>query len=362
MAHPIERLPHSDGDFLSEHFAEYETPKYKKRHTDRDHLGVTFYQEEYSLRWVGPDGEERTNDYIVTSSELPKKRRRAASDIASVETSAWLTKFGGVNKRRQLALGQDFRIPSTFIGVQQNVDQFGRIEDNAHNHLFIASHIAERFGRDKANVILNGISRGAMHNLATHAVADEHGINVIYSDNIVPCFPHGLNPYTDLKDFLKFLPNEAKSLTTLKLPLRILQHYPKTLDSSLHGMYQQLKEAPTLLNGRMGSLIDSRLDSDAFGHITAFGGDIMSQGNRWLNRFDESYPHMTVMLSPEGAHLSCISNDCYTNWHNRMKTITDILHEDRACIGMGSTALYQLAVAVNPVFDKANQGDYALAH
>jgi len=360
MAQPIDFHPTPpSGDFLSENFDSYEVKSYKMRETDRSHLGVTFYQEEYAVEWEDTEGKERSNRYIVTSSDIPSSRRREASDVTSLETSAWLTRFGGINKRRQLAMAQDFRVPSTFIGVQQEASKFGHIEDNARNHLFIVSHIADRFGRDKANLILNGISRGAMHGLATHAIAGQHGINVVYSDNIVPCFPNGLNPYTDLVDFLKFFPNEINSVRALKLPLRILRHYPHTLDGSLHGLFQQLKEAPTLLAGRMGELVDEHMDRDAFGYVAAYGGDIMSQGNRWLERFDETYPNMTVSLNPEGAHMSCISTDCYDAWYERMQTIAETLHEDRTRVGIGATALHAIVTAANPIFDKRNQYDLA---
>lgn len=356
MAQPIDMYPTPpSGDFLSENFDSYEVKNYKKRSTDRSHLGVTFYQEEYTVEWETKEGVERSNRYIVNSSDIPLSRQRDASDIASIETSAWLTRFGGINKRRQLALARDFRTPSTFIGVQRDSDKFGNIENNAHNHLFIAAHIAERFGRDKGNIILNGISRGAMHGLTTHAIAKQHNTNVVYSDNIVPCFPNGLNPYTDLVDFFKFFPNEVNSIRALKLPLRILRHYPQTLDSSIYGLFQQLKEAPTLLSGQMGGLVDEHMDHDAFGYVAAFGGDVMSQGHRWLERFDETYPNMTVSLSPEGAHMSCISNDSYDAWYERMRTITETLHEDRTRASIGATALHTLATAANPIFDKRNQ-------
>lgn len=348
MAHPIETFhPQSSGDFLSQNFELYSVDRIKSVDTDASHFGVTFHQDEYTISWETEEGKEESNKYLVTSSTIPKHRQKDASDIASVETSAWLTHFGGLNKRRQIALARDFRIPSTFIGVQQNTDKLGNIEDNVHNHLFIAAHVAEQFGRDQANLILNGISRGAMHGLATQAIAGEHTMNVIYSDNIVPCFPDGLNPRTDLIDFLRFLPNEVNSLRALKMPLHIFRHYPETLDLSVSGMFQQLKEVPTLLSGRIGELIDDAMPHDSFGYIAAYGGDIMSQGNRWVDKIDSRFPNMTVDLSLDGAHLSCISSGCHSEWRVRMQTITDLLHEDRTRVGIGATALSALAVGVN---------------
>ncbi|MBI3889838.1 hypothetical protein HY312_04715, partial [Candidatus Saccharibacteria bacterium] len=253
MAHPIETFhPQSSGDFLSQNFELYSVDKIKSVDTDASHSGVTFHQDEYTISWETEGGKEKSNKYLVTSSTIPKHRQKDASDIASVETSAWLTHFGGLNKRRQIALARDFRIPSTFIGVQQNVDKLGSIEDNAHNHLFLASHAAERFGRDATHIILNGISRGGMHNEATEAIAYEHSIASVYKDSIVPCFPDGLNLRTDLIEFVRLIPNEVSSLRTLKMPLHIFRHYPETIDPSLRELFQQIKEVPTLLGGRMG--------------------------------------------------------------------------------------------------------------
>jgi hypothetical protein len=356
MAHPIETFqPHSDGDFLSQNFSHHDVRNIRSISQDRSIHGVTFHQEEYTVDWENNDGQEESRRYIVTSSTIPEFRKYDASDIASLETSAWLTKFGGLNKRRQIALARDYRTPSTFIGVQQNKSHIGHIEDNSANHLFIASHVAERFDRDSSQLLLQGISRGAMHGLTTQSIAQRHGISVLYSDNIVPCFPEGLNVRTDLTEYIKFIPNEYKSLRSLKLPLKILMSYPDTVDASAMGMFQQMKEVPTLLSNTMGGLIEDELPRDSFGYIAAYGGDIMSQGNRWVTKIDDRFKNMVVDLSPDGAHMSCISADCHSQWRQRIETITGLLHEDRSRVAIGATALRELAALKNPVFEKAAQ-------
>lgn len=328
---------------LARRFKNYalDNPKSVKQDT---HNGNTYRTERYTLA----DG----TNYLVTHSELGRHALKDASDIMSLETSAWFTKFGGLNERRQRALAEHFGLPSVFIGVQQNHDRIGDIKKHARNMLAIHAHVALRLGNDPDNVILNGISRGAMSADTAQAIAYQHDTHVIYNDAIVPCMPYGVSPIGFLDGIKKTLPNEVSAVRSLRLPLSILLHYRNTLDHSPRAILQQLKETPTLLAGQLGREVRINRNKETFfGYQTVYGGDILSQGGRFLKLY-RNHPYMKVDLIPQGGHLSCASGEAYHSWKGRLETISNILHDDPARRSLGARALYEHATKANPVFIK----------
>ena len=308
------------------------------------HNGNTYRTERYTMA----DGAK----YLVTHTELGKRAVRSASTVMSLETSAWFTKFGGLNERRQRALAEHFAIPSVFIGVQQNHERIGNIKKHAKNMLALHAHVALRLGNDPDNVLLNGISRGAMSANTAQALAHTHDTHVIYNDSIVPCMPHGVSPAGFLGGIRRTLPNELGALRSMRLPLSILLHYRNTFDHTPHGIFQQIKETPTLMAGQVGEAVASNKDRDSlFGYQTVYGGDILSQGEKFVNLYHK-HPYVKVDLIPQGGHVSCASSDAYHAWKERFQTISDLLHEDSSRRHLGAHAMYKLATEKNPIFIK----------
>lgn len=328
---------------LSTRFDNYalDNPKSIREET---HNGNTYRTEHYSMA----DGA----NYLVTHSELGRHALRDASMVMSLETSAWLTKYGGLNERRQRALAEHFGIPSIFIGVQQNINKIGNIKRHARNMLALHAHVALRLGNDPENVMLNGISRGAMSADTAQALASKHGTHVIYNDSIVPCMPHGVTPTDFLGGIKQTLPNEFGAVRSLRLPLSILLHYRSTFDHTPRGIFQQLKETPTLIAGQLGKAVANNPDKESFfGYQTVYDGDVLSQGEKFVELYKD-HPYVKVDLIPQGGHISCVSSEAYYSWKERLETISGLLHEDPSRRELGAKAMYELATNKNPVFAK----------
>lgn len=349
MNHAIESFgPTNSGRFLSEE----EDIRHKSRLSRRPERidGVKFYEQEFTM--------QNGNSYNVTSTVLPDADR--ATDIASIETSAWLTRYGGLNKRRQLALGK-MGIESTFVSVPKNLLRLGNLENNARHQLQISQETAEQFDRDPNYIFINGISRGAMTGLGAAAIASRHNIGVMYGDYIVPCFPKGLNLKEDLRELPDLLANEIDPIYSLKqIPWQALRHYPSTIDRMPRELFQQLKEVPTLLSGSVGNLIDSELPQNSFGYVTAYEGDVMSQGRRWQEKLDPSeYPNMIVDLQHGGGHLSCATVPCYDGWLGRMQAVSQTVSQYESVLkdlgpSAGPSTLHDILTVQSPAFGGGN--------
>lgn len=345
MAHPIDMYPTPPGgDFLS---PDFDNPVREDGITyigrAERHKYAIFHNQEVTM--------ENGAQYHVVTTEIPERYKQPGSDIANIETTAFLTKPDGFNKRRMYELAR-LAVPSVFVSVQQNIDRRGRLTRNAHNQLEIAKALSELYGYSDKHAVANGVSRGGMTALAMAAIARQHDMTITYTDSIVPCFPHGLDWKRDPKDFIHFLPNEANSLRAFRdIPLKILLGYTNTVDASPRGLWQQLKEVPTLLGGGVGHQIEQHMEPDTFGYITAYKGDVMSQGTRWQEIFDpEQYPNMIVDLQDGGGHMNCMNDACLGEWRSRSQTISEILHENTANRYLGATALRAMAMERNTVF------------
>lgn len=308
---------------------------------DFSEKGVVFNQELYTM--------EDDTRYLVTFSELNKRYKRPASDIVALENSAWLTRFGGLNLRRQLALGHHFRIPSIFIGVQQNFLRKGDLEKTARDSLEIRKHVGERLGYHATATVLLGLSRGAMLDDCKQAVAHEHGLNIIYMDNLVSCQPNGLHIAKTMKDVWNNLSSELQSFQSLKIPLSLIPKYAGTFDPNVP---QQLKEFRALTNGKLGKLVRANPHKeDIFGYSLVYAGDILSRGEEFVDLYKD-YPYVRIDLVKGGGHVKSISEANHKHLIDRFETVTNILHNDPSIINLGARALYKEAVRRNPIFAK----------
>lgn len=350
MAQPVEFItPSTDGDFLSVDKWDVDKKSRKKKVDTID--DIRFYRQRYTMN----DGTR----YNVFSSVVPDEKKR--TNISSLETSGWLTSPNGMNRRRQINLGK-LGMETTFVGVQQNFWKIGNFEASAHHQLAIGKSSANEFDRDTELFYMNGISRGAMIGLGATALAWQHGMDIVYNDAIVPCFPDGLNLHRDAKEIpgiLTGLRNEINPIKSIKdIPLPALQHFPQTADTS--GIFQQIKEVPSLLSGKVGELIDDNMSHEQFQYLTVFSGDMLSQGRRWQDRFDPDKYAQTVVNSTEGGgHISCVTPTSHEGWYGRWDTIIPIVADSADALRTltpekRSKVVYELAKAANPIFDRAS--------
>lgn len=280
--------------------------------------------------------------YEVTST-LAKQRN---IDIGFVATAAWLTHDMGINRDRMKRAAK-LGIDSVFISPQQNLDRFGNFGKNVTNILYIADYLNAHQGRDQQHIMVDGISRGAMHGLGVTAKAPHLDTEVIYGDYTVPCFPDGFDAKRDLPMLPELLMNEAGAATSfIKLPLNAMYTYPRTIAFHPRMLFQHLKEAPALLSGDTGYYAKN-MPEDTFGHVTNYLGDIMGQGRRWQPILDE-YPNLIVDNQIGGGHLSIAAPECQEDWQRRVEAVHYVIESYPNIINLGSTALKQAVLDYAP--------------
>lgn len=351
MANPLENYPaHDNSSPIASRFKNFVKPNPKTLDfINYSEKGVSFHQELYTM--------ENDTSYIVTFSELDERTKRPASNIVSLEHSAWLTKFGGLNERRQLALGQHFGIPSIFIGVQQSKQRKGNLIHTARDGLAIRAHVGERLGHDAVATLTGGISRGAMLADITESIAYQHGLNSIYKDSLVSCQANRLSYTKTARRIFSGPKNEFSAFRSLKVPLSILWRYKDTFDGSMRDIAQQSKEIKALTSGHISRVVDAHPNKESlFGYSLVFDGDILSHGEEFVELYS-NHPYEHVDLIEQGGHFSCASEGTYAQWKERIGTISNILHENPAVAHMGAAAFYSLAVEQDPHFAK----DYGTA-
>ena len=340
---------HAEGDFLS---PEYDNPVKEITYQGKPerHEHVVFHRQEVTMK--------DDTRYIVVNTEIPEKYQQNGSDIANIETTAWTTKADGLNKRRMHTLAR-MAMPTVFIGVQQNILRRGHIDKNAHNQIEIAKSLASTYNYSKEHAVSTGISRGGMTTLNVGSVALQHDMRINYVDSTVAVRPDGLDLPNDIIHLLKALPGEAKALAALReVPLKNLYHYRNSIDLSPRGVWQQLKEIPTMLSGEVGRQIDQHMPQDSFGYIASYEGDMFGPGSAWKNRFNgEDYPNMIVDSREGGAHMFCALNDSYGRWLRRMQAVSEVLHEDTNNRHLGGTAFRALAAERNWAFLQPHEQD-----
>ncbi len=241
-----------------------------------------------------------------------------ATNIPVTMTVPWMTEMSGFNTHmaRNLAkLGFEVDLVSAERDIVLNPD----IRASAANQLLIAEATARLHDRDTEKRIAIGVSRGAMIGFSLAAQAEEYGSEVIYGDYIAPCYPENLRA----KQLLQHARLPISELSTLRhvleLPLATLKHYPASLSVRPKSIINHLASAPHLMSGVAGQEA-AKMPRDSVGHVTAFRGDIMSQGENWQEIFADS-PNMAVELIAGGAHLSCASPTAMQSWKARFKTL-----------------------------------------
>lgn len=273
--------------------------------------------------------------YYDVTSTLAKRR---SIDIGILATSAWLTQDGGLNQDRALRSAR-LGIDTVFVSPQQNFDRRGRFGRSVCNMIRIADYFHLRHDRDPDNLWVDGISRGGMHALGVTAKAPYiDRKQVIYGDYTVPCFPDGLQPVKDLAMLPRLITNELGASTALlQIPFNTLRHYPHTVSLHPKKQFQQFKEIPALLSGKVGEAARN-MPPQTFGHVTNYLGDIMGQGSRWAPILSP-YENVTIENFKGGGHISMTSPRCQDKWEKRIRAVHEVIKEDSSLPSLGAAAL-----------------------
>lgn len=249
----------------------------------------------------------------------PKER---STDIAVLETPAWLTNLHGFNEYTQRSLGS-LGIPSLMVGhVGQERDsvikEFSQLilkpwqtiqelreislARQAHNMLEILQYPRLGFGIDSSKVFLHGNSRGGMVQFPELAMANERDIDVVFAMPVAPCFAEGFGKET-AKEVLHTPFTEGLNIG--RLVMRNLFDLAgsglNTLNLSPKTILYELAHTESLFNGDAGRF--SRLAKHSQQMlILAYRSDLAGQYARWNDNL-EDFPNVYVRDLP-GAHLS----------------------------------------------------------
>ncbi len=338
--------PHDDSEvFLSETFALREVDKIKvvssDRNYDRDE-GIRLDQRIFTM----DDG----TIYKASTMRPSEKAMNEVQNIANIETTAWTTNERGMNERRQRRLARQ-GFATTIVSVPQNLGYIGTLTNNAHSGLAIHQELAAQYDFNPNHFTSHGVSRAAMIGYGVVDLAPLYNTSPVYSDHIVACFPHGLDPETDLADFIDLPKNEFSTVRSLgAIPLRALFHYPRTIDWKLLDQIRQIQEIPGLLSGATGRHA-SAMPDDTFGYAIAYEGDIISQARRW-KKLLANKTNFIIENVAGGGHASCVGEGSNTDWYGRVQTISEVIRSQPNIIKCGGTAMRLAAAELNPVFQK----------
>lgn len=240
------------------------------------------------------------------------------TNTAVTMTVPWLTEPAGYNTHMALTLAK-LGFPVDLISAERNMQLNPHLGKSAHNQLEISELTAMKHNRDPEKLIVTGVSRAAMIGLLLTALAEDHGHEVVYGDYVVPCYPqsltigklgkHALMPFSEMRTLRH----------VLDFPFRTLQHYPTTFSIKPKRWVNHIAAMPELTSGIAGEAVQF-IPRDTRGHLTAFRGDVMSQGENWQNLFAD-FPNMEVDLINGGGHLSCASPQAMKSWKERFANL-----------------------------------------
>ncbi len=259
-------------------------------------------------------------EYTVKSFN-PHARK---TNVGVSMTVPWLTEPAGYNAHMALTLGK-LGFPVDLISAERNMELKPNLAKSAHNQLQIGELTAMKHNRDSEKLIVTGVSRAAMIGLLLTALAEENGNEIIYGDYVVPCYPEALTVGNIGKHALMPL-SEIKTVRhILDFPFRTLQHYPTTFSVKPKRWVNHLAAMPELTSGIAGEAV-RHMPRDVRGHLTAFRGDVMSQGENWQELFAD-FPNMDVEIIKGGGHLSCASPLAIRSWKERFHELGNELDQ-----------------------------------
>jgi len=298
---------------------------------------------------------QMTNDirYIVTYNTIlsakearkdPANRQYAGSDVAALEGTAWVTKFGKFYKDRHDVQALEHHRPSIIVGVQQNYDRFNNLHKTTKDMLAIHAFYAATLDYDQENLTTIGTSRGGMLALLIQLLAERYGKRVLHSDAMVPCIPTPLDAakmFTPI-NLINMIRNEKHASKDLGLSMDELLEMADTLDIlTLRGIVQQLKEGLALAASNISTEVSKSRHTDHIGDITVQKGDNLSFATKWPKIFRD-HTNMVVDVRGGGGHASSIGKTYFNDAMNRQESVAAALHADPAHRRLGGRALRNL--------------------
>lgn len=277
--------------------------------TNTEHLGTEQFQNGYVERYGSVDAAGYGRAGLVG---IP---RNPITTVPVIATTAWFTSTEGHNLHTGLKF-LDAGVPFIIQGAEGSHRPGWRRLRPPSNGINLTDSAAALLGfshyvaGEHKNVIhksereVIGESRGGMVAMGVLALAESYDQQVLMADLTAPCFPRPFS-LEDIKNFKDQLIAEPKTMVGLagKMAMRLLVHYPQTLDLHPLSLVHQLAIGPALFSGEAGDLA-SVIPGDPIIHVTCFDDDFASMPNEWDNILnpDENENRRITLL--KGSHLT----------------------------------------------------------
>ncbi len=243
--------------------------------------------------------------------------------LSGVSSPAWFTAIDdGHNMRtqkRMLAAG----IPWNFVSIERNPLHRMDMTKSASNLLDIHLAAALEYGHDTENVLLSGVSQGAMKALGAGAIAPYRGLNVIHIEAIAPCCAEETPLLPNKEQAKEVLAAEQESIRLLfAMKKAILLRYPGTLDKSLVNITNSILNQSELRTGKAG-LYAAALPLSQQGHHVYPKGDIwLGQGEVFAEILSD-HKNMTSEGVEVGGHLGCVVDEVSDKHRDRVVAVVN---------------------------------------
>lgn len=272
---------------------------------------------------------------------MPKRKK---IDTVLTRTAAWLTSHSTGFEKEYALRAADVGIPVMTFTPQQNLLRFGKMSRSSHDYVETTKYFAAVHGLDTEHMMTAGPSRGGDHAISMAAVSDDHGVETIYIDAEAPCMGGALD-VNMLGDQVRMLPGEVPEL--IRLTTENNMGYAAillgTLASKPRHLFQQLKEAPALIDGSVGRHA-RQLRPDANGFVQMYDKDGVAFNSQWgaiLDPFEGMSQHMR-----NGGHINCVSPDALDRSTERIMAMRDGIMDGY----LSAQALRKAIAEGNPIF------------
>ena len=310
LLHSVPDLEMTDAE-IEHFFNEIEATKQQTTFNSApEHIGSKTYDNGYVERYGYIDNAGYARSGLIG---IPYN---AETDIPVMYTPAWWTSGGhGHNLHTGLKF-LDNGVPFIVSGAEGSYrpswwkirpPKMGiNLTNAAASLLMFGRYAAQEHGyliHEKDREII-GESRGGMVGMGAIALAESFGQNIVMADLTAACFPRPFEK-DDIGRFKDQLTAEPKTMLGLagKLAMRLLVHYPQTLDPHPLSVLHQLGMAPALMSGEAGDL-SRMIDSETIIHLTCFDDDYASMPDEQAEVLDvENYENRRITLL-KGSHLT----------------------------------------------------------
>lgn len=236
------------------------------------------------------------------------------TNIPAIATAAWLTSNRGHNEHTQRKF-MEAGVPMILEGAegsyrppiwQMRPPKAGiNLANSAGSLLTFSNWIVGDIYPELLNPFQReviGESRGAMVGMGVVAFAAYFDQEVVLADLTAPCFPEKLSRQNawELKNQLLSEPKTVGKLAG-KLALKLLMHYPSTIDVHPYAVMHQIGILPALVSGEAGDLAEL-INDQPIVHVTCFDEDLASMSDGWVSRFKHNPNSRVTPL--EGSHLT----------------------------------------------------------